>query len=66
MWGVYLAAHLSGKALNVYHATSLGESQSYADIKRNLLKKFRCSEEGFCRRFRDEARRRGDDSILPY
>lgn len=64
MWGVYLAAHLSGKALNVYHAMSLGESQSYADIKHNLLKKFRCSEEGFRRRFRDA--RPEDGETIPF
>lgn len=52
-WASYLSNLLTGKALNVLQCLSIEETSNYDCIKKSLLKRFECTEDGFHGRFRD-------------
>ena len=54
-WVTYLSALLEGTALTLFHSLSDTEdgTVTYEQLKSALLKKFRCTPEGFRKRFRE-------------
>ena len=65
LWPVVLSAHLDGAALSVFHSLASDENLSYDVLKENLCKKFRCTAEGYRKRFR-ESKPGSDESFDMY
>ena len=51
-WPVYLAPLLKGKALTYYQELSPDDAAKYEKLREHLLRRFRCTEEGFRAQFR--------------
>ncbi|KAL8573241.1 hypothetical protein ACOMHN_006652 [Nucella lapillus] len=53
-WPLVLSSHLEGAALSLYHSLADGgEELTYGVLRDNLCKKFRCTEDGYRKRFRE-------------
>ena len=62
-WSYYLSGYLTGKALEIYHdLTNKDNFVEYSILKKELLKKFQCTPEGFRKKFR-EAKPEQDESL---
>ena len=64
-WPLYVASLLKGSALTLYHSMASKGSTSWEDLKRELLKKFQCTEEGFREKFR-QIRPEADESFAAF
>ena len=51
-WASILPSLLKGRALVYYHEIAVAETPKYDDLRTHLLKRFRCTEEGFRSQFR--------------
>ncbi|XP_070207867.1 uncharacterized protein [Littorina saxatilis] len=60
-WVSTLTSLLKGKALTYYQELSVEQSQSYDVLSKHLLKRFRCTEEGFRSHFRSAKPEQSED-----
>ena len=65
IWPLVLSSHLEGAALSLYHSLADGGSLTYESLRENLCKKFRCTAEGYRKRYRD-AKPSADESFDIY
>ncbi|XP_070203437.1 myosin-10-like [Littorina saxatilis] len=64
-WATYLSAYLEGGALSLFHSLFSTGTLSYEDLKKELLKKFQCTREGFREKFRS-TKPEADESFGTY
>ena len=65
LWSLTLVKSLQGKALEVYERMGIEESQDYEKLKEELLKRFRLSESGYRRKYKQSLREK-DESPMQY
>ena len=61
-WPLVLASHLEGTASSLYASLASAGSLTYEVLKENLCKQYRCTAEGYRKRFR-EAKPSADESF---
>ena len=64
-WPLYVASLFRGSALSLFHSLSAKQTISWDDLKTELLRKFRCTEEGFRAKFRS-VRPETDESFAAF
>ncbi|XP_070204765.1 uncharacterized protein [Littorina saxatilis] len=64
-WATYLSAYLEGGALSLFHSLFSTGTLSYEDLKKELLKKFQCTRDGFREKFRS-TKPEADESFGTY
>ena len=52
VWASSMAGYLKGTALDIYNSLSTGINFSYSNLKKELLERFKCTDEGFRLKFR--------------
>ncbi|XP_025103745.1 centrosome-associated protein CEP250-like [Pomacea canaliculata] len=63
LWPLHLSAILQGESLKLYHALCIHGSVEYEKLKRELLTKFQCTEEGYRERLRSIRPQMGESMI---
>lgn len=60
-WAIILSSHLKGVALEVYSRLGQGDALNYEKVKKALMIRFECTEEGFRQKFRSSKPQRGEN-----
>lgn len=59
-WAIILSSCLQGSTLEVYGRLSEADATNYNKLKYALMDRFKCTEEGFRKRFRNSKPKRGE------
>ena len=59
-WGIILSSHLKGSTLEIYVSLAPEDAVDYDKVTEALMKRFDCTEEGFCLNFRSVKLQKGE------